>query len=439
MPIFAFLLAAVYTAVVIYRNIFLGGMPFWHDPARDLTLAGEMFSRFSFLGQPSGIPGFFYPPYWLWLLFSVLPLSRDPAVVTFLTTTLPYLIFFPMGLWLLRDKLSNAGVILILAVFVSKFDNYFTQLWNLNLTPLILLWIFIAFDLKKYFFSGILTALLVSFNFALGVPVAIAATVFSKFNHQFLLGNFIIFTPTILFELKNKFVMSKVLFPAIFSKAVNLSGLTKLEIIRYLLPGWTMSLFALAKRTGWFLALIVAVISCVYLRNSNPIWTYHFIGMETIYLIFFCLLIKSFLVKFEKPTITILAVFLFIKLFLLIKSPDNILNFDNLTTKKQITEFVLRDNINNRCGFAAYSRTAFERNYEYEYLLNLLSRNLNLPTPSINSNDNNCVYVVFPHVSENQLESYLNSVTEVGKFGTRWKKEFSSGLTVVFRERHERR
>ena len=164
----AFLIVS-YVATVVFRNIFLGGMPFWYDPARDLTLAGDMFSKFSFLGQPSGIPGFFYPPYWLWLLFSLLRVSRDPAVVTFLAITLPYLIFFPLGLWLLRNALSKTGVFLVLAVFVTNFDNYFTQLWNLNLAPLILLWIIVAYDRKKYLFLGIFTGLLLCFDFAIGI------------------------------------------------------------------------------------------------------------------------------------------------------------------------------------------------------------------------------------------------------------------------------
>lgn len=417
----------LYAAVVIYRNIFLGGMPFWYDPARDLTLAGEMFSKFSFLGQPSGIPGFFYPPYWLWYLFSLLHFTRDPATITFLSITLPYILLFPLGLYLLKNKVSINGIFLILAVFVTRFDNYFTQLWNLNLTSLLLVWILVFYERKKYLFLGFATGLLLAFNFALGIPVILTVLLISKFNLKVLAGNFIIFLPTVLFELKNKFPMTRIILPAIFNKVVNLNGLTKKEIIINLLPGWGLSL--LTKKP--FFILLVLSISFIFLRNSNPIWSYHFIGFETLFLLMFC---YSFNKLFVRRVNLIIVLYLAVKLFLLIKSPDNILNFDNLATKKQMAKIVLEENSKELCGFTAYGRTGFERNYEYEYLLNLLGDNL----PKINDTSLNCVYVVFPKVSDNELESYLNTVTEVGKWGTKWKKELPSGLILVFRERHEK-
>lgn len=422
-PILIFL----YLVVVIYRNIFLGGMPFWYDPARDLTLAGEMFSKFSFLGQPSGIPGFFYPPYWLWYLFSFLHFTRDPATITFLSITLPYLILFPFGLYLLKNTITVTGIFLVLAVFVTGFDNYFTQLWNLNLTPLLLVWILVFYEHKKYFFLGLATGLLLAFNLALGTPVAITLILLTKFNIKFLAGNFIIFLPTLLFELKNKFPMTRIILPAVINKVVNLNGLTRKEIIINLFPGWVLSI--ISKKLVFILLIII--ITFIYLRNTNPIWSYHFIGLETLFLLMFCYSFNKLLIK---PVNLLTICYLVFKLLMLLKSPDNILNFDNLATKKQMAKLVLEENSKELCGFTVYGRTGFERNYEYEYLLNLAGGKL----PKINDANLNCMYVVFPKVTNTEMESYLNTVSEVGKWGTEWKKELPSGLILVQRARHEK-
>ncbi len=439
------LLLLGYAGVRIYRNVFLGGMPFWYDPARDLTLAGDMFQKFSFLGQPSGIPGFFYPPHWIWWLFTLLHVSPDPRVITFLAIALPYLFLFPLGLWLLRHRITQAGVVLILSVFILKYDNYFTQLWNLNLAPLILLWLIVAFDRKKIFFLGALSGLLLSVDFALGIPVLLTVGFFS-WRHlvRLGLGFSLILLPTILFELKNQFGQTKLLLGSIGHTVVTVSGLTNIEILRQFTPGIVLGLLpVIIKKTSrfvWFLTALVLITIVVYIRNPNPIWSYHFTGLELIFLVLGTAIAKPLLEKFEKIIIACLAVFLIFKLAILIQTPDNIMNFDNLATRRQVVEFILSDQAKQSqiCGFASFGRTAFERNYEYEYLLNLDSKNRHLLVPNVNSNTENCVYVAFPKVTNNELESYLNSVTQVGQWGTKWKKEFPSGLLLVFRERHER-
>lgn len=440
----------VYAAIRIWRNVFLGGMPFWYDPARDLTLAGDMFQKFSFLGQPSGIPGFFYPPHWLWWLFSWLHVSPDPRLVTFGAITLPYLLLFPLGLFLLRRHLASVGSLLVATVFVLLFDNYFTQLWNLNLAPLILLWIVVAFDRQKTWALGALCAFLVSFDFALGIPVTIVGF-FASLSQIifFLLGAIIVFLPTIAFEAKNHGQQIGVLLKSVGHKVVGkianqeINGLTKLEIFQKFLPAIAASVFSLtlqrpARLTIFLVATILATL-VIFLLNSNPIWPYHFLGLELLLLLLVAKAVNPLLHKFELPITLCLTVFLILKLVILQKTPDNIFNFDDLTTRRQVAEFILLDQAKtgNLCGFASFSATPFERNYEFEYLLNFLAKQKHLVLPKINSNQANCVYVAFPKVTETEMDSYLDGVTHVGEWGTAWKKTFDSGLTVVLRARHE--
>src|SRR5258708_5957612 len=130
------ILAVPYSYVLI--NFKLNGINLWFDPARDLLSAWDSLTKPTLLGPPTGIPGLFYGPYWIWLLSFGLLFSKNPVITTIITATIPYLIIFPLIWFQLSKKLDRTALILGWLLFImGNGMTYATQLWNLYPAPLI--------------------------------------------------------------------------------------------------------------------------------------------------------------------------------------------------------------------------------------------------------------------------------------------------------------
>src|SRR3989338_476175 len=88
-------------------SVLTGSIPFWFDPGRDLMLASDNLHKLSLIGPPSGIPGFFYGPYWIWLLSLGMLFSRDPKIIAIIVLTIPYFVIFPFALYKLSQLLDK--------------------------------------------------------------------------------------------------------------------------------------------------------------------------------------------------------------------------------------------------------------------------------------------------------------------------------------------
>ena len=89
------------------KDILTGIIPFWYDPARDFLLALENLKKPTLLGPPTGIPGIFYGPYWIWLISIGMIFSKNPRFIVFLIQTLPYFTIFPLVLYKLTKHLGE--------------------------------------------------------------------------------------------------------------------------------------------------------------------------------------------------------------------------------------------------------------------------------------------------------------------------------------------
>src|SRR5579872_266406 len=82
--------------IYVITNLKLNGINLWFDPSRDLLAAWGNLTKPTLLGPPSGIPGLYYGPYWIWLLSFGLLFSKNPEIITIITATIPYLIILPL-------------------------------------------------------------------------------------------------------------------------------------------------------------------------------------------------------------------------------------------------------------------------------------------------------------------------------------------------------
>lgn len=262
-------LAVLFPFYISIRDVIIDSIPFWFDPARDLLMAWDSLSKPTLIGPPSGIPGIFYGPYWIWFLSFGLLFSKDPRVATSLVLTIPYFTIFPLLLFQFAKIFGKKIVVLLWLIFIFAYKNYTTYIWNPHLAPIfflaiIYLFTFTDFASKKVkdrlqiilagFSAGVLTNLHISFGIAITTASVLFLVLEFFLSHpknkwralwkerlflllSFLLGFSIAILPNLAFEVRHGFNQVKA---AIFtvtnallydSPVVGYVGLGKNEIM----------------------------------------------------------------------------------------------------------------------------------------------------------------------------------------------------------------
>lgn len=469
-----------------------GNIPFWYDSARDLSAAVANLKKISLIGQTTGIPGLFYGPYWIWLLSLGISVSKDPRIILLLVITIPYLVIFPILLIKIFGYIN--GIILWLVFFFSTGVYYMTHLWNPVVAPLLLLFIiFIAAKLLEFkrnsylmvILTGILTGVLMQFHMSLGFGIFIGnifliflifvnsnfkfskkAIAWSKFNNFFVyfIGFLLSFLPFLVFELRHNFMQLNSIFEVFISqeKVIGITGISKNEIIQTFFgrlevllkqPLWLIgtaflsltyykllkdkwNIFSFRKKLHIYLLSLLFTILSVYLTAKNPVWGYHFTGIEVIFLVLLGLYIDKFNVA---RIILILVLLLSASAYLreyMYSVQSNPLSHGSLYTKKYITQMILKDSKNENITVFAYSPSIYV--FEYSYLFNWLG-NMNVPyDPSLNPTESQLVYLILPPTQNSSaVEDFINYRTPNSKYKTGEIFEIPDGTKILKRIRNE--
>ena len=479
-----FFIAWLIPLMLIMRPLIGGRFPFWFDPARDMLSAWDNLNKPTLIGPPTGIPGFFYGPYWIWLLSIGEIVSKDPRMVVFLTAAIPYFLVFPFIIYSLANLLKERSVATVLwLAFILAFPAYSHQIWNPNLSPLIFLsiiWLSVKLDFRKHLklfaILGVLTGLLLNFNFSLGTGVLVGETLFILANLtycyfpknrslsliqtfiKFMLfagGNAVIFTPFFLFELRHGFNQIKAmvftLSQAVLhnSVVVGQTGLNKNEVVanffNRLAAPWHTSLivyiFILSLMAAYFLIKMkltsvdkrlltvlgangIAIIS-VLLSSKNPVWNYHFIGVEIIGL----LLPAVFLARnrlFRNLSFIWMFVIMGVTLFNFLK-PAVTKGYANsdLRPKKDTVVRIYKDAGKNTFGVAALNNAIYT--FDYDYLFRWQGSVYgNIPEKEISASK--IVYLIIPLDSIKDKQGFMENRTPSQKYRTEkeWRSEDGS-------------
>lgn len=487
--VFLFFIAAITGPLYFTMDrIISGNIPFWYDPARDLSAAVVNLNKINLIGQPTGIPGLFYGPYWIWFLSVGLLLSKDPRLILILIISIPYLIIFPLLLVRLFGNIN--GLILWLIFFLSVGFGTMTHLWNPVIAPLLLLiLIYVASRLLQQhlkniyniFFFGFLSGILVQFHMSLGLAVLIANIIFiftfnlkTKNNYMnkliavsifkkniiFFIGLFISFLPFLIFEIRHNFMQITSVYKTFISgeQTIGITGMPKLEIIQtffgrfedlFKQPLWLVIIIAILliclgllrnklrltsydNRIIFYLILLSVIILVVYLSAKNPVWDYHFLGIEVIFLV----LAGVFMEKI--PSVRIFFILLLLaNISVFIKDYTKISRSDPLThgsfyTKKYITELILEDAKNEKFTLYAYSPSIYI--FEYAYLFNWLGEVYVPYDPSLNPAGSGMVYLIIPKSGNlSIIEDFIHYRTPPEKYKTVKTMRIPDGTVVLKR------
>ncbi len=406
-------------------------------------------------------------------------------------TIFPYILFkFKniFGFW--------GCIILWLLFIFSTGMRYATSPWNPNPAPLLFLLIVYHMtftDFTEYKKNSYLKALIVGvvagiilnihISFGLGVALGIVLYMIVSFIREFLLnknfkdklmargliigsfivGNALAFTPYLLFEIRHGFNQIKTALLVLSSESpvVGVTGLSDELILKSLFgtmqtflkmpEGLTYLMFVgilifigyqLTKkrvklkeieiRLSILLFSVLVSVLFLYLGSKNPVWSYHFIGVELIFLLFFGLVIgKSKKMKY------LLGVWLII---LLISNSSHLLgsfnqdpyqNSASLATEEYIVRLIVKDAGGHDYNVFAYSPSIYS--YEYSYLFKWIA-NRDIPyDPGMNKKNSAIVYLIIPPTSNAIKQNFINYRTPKYLTVVHWSVQ--DGTEIVKRKR----
>lgn len=471
--------------VFAFSSLYMGTIPFWYDPARDLFMGLATHEKISLIGQTSGIPGIFYGPYWIWLLSLALFISHDPRVIAFLVLTLPYFILVPLLLFKFKKQFGTFVPLLLWLLFILSFSAYATQLWNphhASLLCLLTIYLLVSQDYKhekwkayvKILVGGFVAGLLMNTHISFGLAVIVGSYLFLIFSKNilktlplFTVGLVTTFLPFFIFELRHGFNQIQTVLETITSSSavVKESSVDKVQIINLFFNSFTRLLqipsaivywligiifgyiiylvkkkdFSLGPEDKKLLSLIgtitVATVS-IYLATKNPVWDYHFIGVEILFLLFLGLLAKkNAYVKYILLCWILILLTLGTVRYVQGLSADRY-KTSSLATKEHIVDIIYNDA--KMKPFAVYTYSPATFTPDFDYLLQWKGKSGN--SAILNDTGNaELVYLIIPWTTKDLKADFIDNRTpnEVYKTIKTW--HIADETEILKRERYEKK
>lgn len=338
----------------------------------------------------------------------------------------------------------------------------------------------------KIFFAGVFAALVLNFHISFGIGLVVGAYVFilidaiqkmfwEKGKKQnlikqysivffcFSFGLAITFLPYVIFEYRHGFQQTKVLLQTLSSNTavVGVKGLEQMDIFLYFstkigevlhMPAILASgMFVLA--TGYILVLwktnrihisdreiklvtlltsILSLVMIIYLRSKNPVWGYHFINVEIIFLLF-----TGFLLSKSVWLQRIVGLWAGVVCVMAISSMIQTWNNDpyivpSLKTKEYIVRIIGKDKKNQDFAVTSYNQSIYT--YEYDYLFKwLLDKETAHQPQEVQEKD--LVYLIIEKTNQEKRKSFIDYFTPSKSYTTKKIWNIPEGTTIIRRER----
>lgn len=339
-------------------------------------------------------------------------------------------------------------------------------------------------DYVKMILSGFLTGLLLNIHMSFGAVILLAV-----FSYQFLSGVYYFLTqrasrrqvillvilfiagfaistaPFFIFELRHNFLQTRAIISVLIQSFIYHTpmtgklGLAKsqimgkfiglpLEILQlpqfFLFSFWLvityyfgfilgrqqLKLTDIEKKLLLLLCICSGMVLLVYLTSQNPIWEYHFLGAEIIFL----LLIGFFAHKSVLLRIALfmwvgwLSITMFTKIFT--DKPTDPLTLPILSTKRHIVDSIYQDAAGTPFSAFAYSEAIYT--FDYDYLFKWLGKDKYRYEPQ-NEPLQNTVYLITPAVHKTFQVDFTHYKTPPGQYQTEKEWQIAEGTTVIKR------
>jgi hypothetical protein len=379
--------------------------------------------------------------------------------------------------------------------------QYATSPWNpypATLLLMLLISVILNIDfLKKGYqkfiktlVAGILSGLILNFHISFGLGVFTGIILFlcmyqgyyifrkktGKLTLQaavlllctFLAGVFLAFLPFMLFELRHGFNQIHAAINVFTSKGsvVSLKGLSDALILQNF-----FEVPATLLKIPLFYSSILLIVSCIflvyqglkkqiiftllenklllllisiafavltlYLTSKNPVWAYHFIGVEIIFLLFIGIVVqKNNLLKILLVIWTICIAFLQVPT-IKYNFHQHIVSGVSIAGEKRIVQTINNDAGGKQYTVFAYSPSIYM--YEYSYLFRWLAqKDVPYDPGSIPANAET-IYLIAPSVQDGKVVDFIHSHTPDAHYKTVKSWQIADGTVIMKRMRYEKK
>lgn len=179
-----------------------------------------------------------------------------------------------------------------------------------------------------------------------------------------------------------------------------------------------------------FLTTSIVGILTVYLSSKNPVWGYHFIGVEVIFVFLLGFLLDRH--QFLKKIIVIwVALLLLVNITNSIKSLLSGPRYAGLSAEKADVESIFNDA--NRKPFTYAAKNAAIYTYDYDYMFRWLGKKYSY-TPTNEINNSSLVYLIIPPELIGDKEGFMDNRTPSIKYITVKEWQGKEGSVIIRRE-----
>jgi hypothetical protein len=370
-------------------------------------------------------------------------------------------------------------------------NPYPAPLFSLAVIYLLLRFDFRSFSMPALFVhlcTGFLLGLVINFHISFGISFFFGVVLFLTWDALkplfdkkrkgakiivtkiFLLfatlaGVFAAFLPTLLFELRHGFNQIQTLLHTFsqYGDVVTIKGLSKSLIFKNFIDTFGSLLHLptilagviLFTMLGYFIWLVgtkriklnekdvrIITIICalffgicfIYFSAKNPVWAYHFIGVDIIFLVTLTFLLSK-LPIFNKVFIALLVYIIALSMYG-IAAELQTRGISGIDKQKEVVQTIVKDAGNSPYTVFVYSSSIYS--YEYSYLFRWVA-NKNVPfDPGQNPSGADTIYLILPAKSSIATQDFVNFRTPEKQYITDKNWTLYNDVTVVKKIKSER-
>jgi len=180
-----------------------------------------------------------------------------------------------------------------------------------------------------------------------------------------------------------------------------------------------------------FLLFISSTLLLIYLSSKNPVWEYHFIGFEIIFLLLIGIIIKK--IKLLKNLLIIWVAYLtLLNLYsLLFPHKINPYSISSLKTKKCIVDKIYQDAQKRPFTVFIYSPSIYT--YDYDYIFSWYGKDKYSYTPDKEPINERPIYLIIPKTTLAIKEDFINYRTPNRSYKTVANWNIEDGTEIIKR------
>ncbi|OGK20841.1 hypothetical protein A2866_04900 [Candidatus Roizmanbacteria bacterium RIFCSPHIGHO2_01_FULL_39_8] len=335
----------------------------------------------------------------------------------------------------------------------------------------------------KIFLAGISNGLMINFQMSLGICVLLGSVIFLLLylflnfvkkrqkrlrflKHTFIIISFFLtgvavtFLPLFLFEIRHGFNQIRTLIEALTSYGgivnyrilsqkeilslffgrfgyilhTNWVGAYLLELLSILLILWRIrkEKIVLSEKEKKLLLLLLTItlsILYIYLTARNPVWEYHFLGTEVIFILLIAFVIGK--ISFFEKLLVLYILYSALMMIPLLFANKNLYASSSLVTKEYIVDIIREDAGSRDYAVDAYSASVYV--YDYSYLFRWRSGKEVPFDPNTVTEKKDLVYLIIPGTKKEERLNFINYRTPNNTYTTLKKWLIADGTEIIKR------